>query len=83
MIALLRLWGVVSLCTIGIAILPLDIAFAQFGPFPVGTTIFVDRHNTRGSEDGTASHPFRTIQAGVNAATPGGIVGVAAGFYPE
>ena len=54
-----------------------------FGPFPAGTTIFVDVANTTGVEDGSEAHPFNTIQEGIDAAIDGGFVGVAAGTYVE
>lgn len=53
----------------------------SFGPFPGGTTIFVDGANSTGVEDGTRAHPFRTIRKGLEAAVSGSIVGVAAGVY--
>jgi parallel beta helix pectate lyase-like protein len=53
------------------------------GNFPPGTTIFVDASNTSGVEDGTLSHPFNTIQEGINIAATGTIVGVGPGVYFE
>lgn len=43
---------------------------------------YVDGSNA-GSEDGTQAHPFNTIQEGVNAASSGNTVIVAAGTYAE
>ncbi len=51
--------------------------------FPPGTIIFVDGSNSSGVEDGTLSHPFNSIQEGINAAVSGNMVGVAPGFYNE
>jgi len=31
-----------------------------FGPFPAGTTVFVDVANMSGNENGSAAHPFNT-----------------------
>ena len=50
---------------------------------PAGTTIFVDVANTTVVADGSGAHPVNTIQAGIDAATGGGVVGVAAGTYVE
>ena len=55
---------------------------SSFGPFPPGTTIFVDAANS-GSTDGSPQHPFRSIQAGIDSASDAAIVGVAAGTYKE
>jgi Protein of unknown function (DUF1565) len=57
-------------------------AFA-YGPFPPGTTVFVDRANTSGVEDGSQAQPFDTIGEGIDAAPAGGVVGVAPGTYPD
>lgn len=57
--------------------------FLQSGPFPAGSTIFVDIDNTTGVEDGSQAHPFNTIQEGISAATSGDVVGVAPGVYAE
>jgi hypothetical protein len=53
----------------------------SFGPFPGGTTIFVDVANTTGVEDGSRAHPFHTLRQGLAAGKSGEIVGVAAGVY--
>ncbi|MGB5659373.1 MAG: hypothetical protein WBO54_07815, partial [Thermoanaerobaculia bacterium] len=55
----------------------------QFGPFPDGTTIFVDVENTTGIEDGSEEHPFDNVQEGINLATTGDVVGVAPGLYDQ
>lgn len=54
-----------------------------FADFPPGTTIFVDLSNNSGIEDGTAAHPFNTIQEGIDAAVSADVVGVATGTYFE
>ena len=46
------------------------------------STVFVDAHAV-GTPDGTKQHPYPTIQQGVNVASPGGTVIVAAGLYNE
>jgi len=51
--------------------------------FPPGTSIFVDGINSSDIEDGTLSHPFNTIQEGINPAVSGNRVGVAPGVYYE
>jgi YVTN family beta-propeller protein len=55
-------------------------ATTGFGPFPFGTTVFVDARNT-GPEDGSRAHPFNTISEGLRAARGGDAVGLAAGVY--
>src|SRR5260221_10063685 len=47
------------------------------------TTIYVNASNTSGIEDGTAAHPFNTIQEGLGVAVNGNTVSVAAGTYFE
>lgn len=54
---------------------------ALFGPFPAGTTIFVDGSNTTGVEDGSRTHPFHTLRRGLATAKSHAVVGVAAGVY--
>jgi uncharacterized protein (DUF2141 family) len=53
------------------------------GDIPPTITIYVDDDNTSGIEDGSISHPFYTIQVGVNFAGPGDTVSVSAGNYVE
>lgn len=50
--------------------------------FPAGTTIHVDINNS-GSEDGSFTYPFNTIQEGIDAAGVDDLVGVAPGTYYE
>ena len=47
------------------------------------TTIHTDANNAAGPEDGTALHPFATIQAALDAAASGDPVKVAHGVYAE
>jgi hypothetical protein len=56
---------------------------ATFGPFPGGTTIFVDVDNTTGVEDGSGQHPYNTLSEGLGAASDGSTVGLAPGVYAE
>lgn len=58
-------------------------AAAPFGPFPAGTSIFVDLNNTTGEEDGTKAHPFNTLSEGLRAARNGSVVGLAPGVYAQ
>jgi hypothetical protein len=54
-----------------------------FGPFPGGTTIFVDVDNVTGVETGTREHPFNTLSEGIAAARGGDAIGLAPGVYAE
>jgi hypothetical protein len=58
---------------------------AHYGPYLVAAvaTVHVDDDNATGVEDGTETHPFNTIQEGVNAVAAGGTVKVARGTYRE
>jgi uncharacterized protein DUF1565 len=57
---------------------------APYGDIAVtADTKHVDAAYAGGQNDGTAAHPFTTIQAAIDAAAPGGLVAVAAGSYTE
>jgi YVTN family beta-propeller protein len=58
-------------------------ATSAFGPFPVGTTIFVDVDNRSGVENGSRDHPFNTVSEALRAAENGDAVGLAPGVYAE
>ncbi|OGH44996.1 MAG: hypothetical protein A3J14_03925 [Candidatus Levybacteria bacterium RIFCSPLOWO2_02_FULL_37_18] len=47
------------------------------------STVYVDDNFTSGSEFGTSTFPFNTIQEGINAVAASGTVNVAAGTYTE
>ena len=52
--------------------------------FPIGAgaqTIYVDAGNNSGTEDGTAAHPFNTIEEGLDATTSGQTVFIQNGEY--
>jgi hypothetical protein len=55
----------------------------SFGPFPGGTTIFVDVANTTDVQDGSRAHPFHTLRRGLAAAKSNSVVGMAAGVYAD
>ena len=65
------------------ALIVQPVGAAQTLNFPAGTKIYVDVNNNSGIENGTVLYPFKSIQAGVNAAVTGDIVGVAPGIYYE
>jgi len=55
-----------------------------WGAIPVdATTVYVDASYTGSDADGSLSHPFPTVQRGIDAAKSDGIVAVAAGRYVE
>lgn len=50
---------------------------------PVHHAIYVDRLNTSGWEDGTALHPYNTVDEGHFACVPGDTLVIRVGSYPE
>lgn len=62
-----------------------DIARRYLASEMTGVTVFVDRQNAQGNNDGYSTNPYRTVQAGVAAATAssGNIVMVRPGNYNE
>lgn len=50
---------------------------------PAANTIYVDRLNTSGFEDGTAARPYNTITEGNSAASPGDTIIIRGGNYNE
>ncbi|MBW2459109.1 MAG: right-handed parallel beta-helix repeat-containing protein [Deltaproteobacteria bacterium] len=55
-----------------------------WGDIPVEpNTVYVDGSYTGGSSDGSAATPFVTVTEAIDAASPGAIVAVAEGSYPE
>jgi hypothetical protein len=50
---------------------------------PVHHVVYVDRLNTSGREDGTALHPYNTVDEGHYACVPGDTLVIRAGSYPE
>lgn len=67
-----------------LVIQPVDaVQASKFLNYPVDTNIYVNVYNNSGIEDGTVSHPYSTIQAGINAAFSHNVVGVAPGTYYE
>lgn len=62
-----------------------DIARRYLASEMTGVTYFVDRNNSQGGNDGYSSNPYRTVQAGVTAATTtsGNILVVRPGSYNE
>ncbi|HUU85065.1 MAG TPA: right-handed parallel beta-helix repeat-containing protein [Phycisphaerae bacterium] len=72
-----RVHWVVSLCLAGALALT-----GGAGTLHAGT-VYVDDSNTSGVEDGTAGHPYNTVQEGINAAAGGDTVEVAEGTYVE
>jgi len=57
-------------------------AYAALASVPV-SDVCVDDSNETGTEDGTATWPYNTIQEGINAVADGGTVKVATGTYNE
>ncbi len=60
-----------------------SIAFTVSSEPPVHPEIYVDNNNTEGPWDGTSEHPYRSIQAGIDAVSIGGTVIVNNGTYNE
>jgi hypothetical protein len=54
-----------------------------FGPFPAGTSIFVDVDNRTGVENGTRAHPFKKLSKAIRQARNGSVIGLAPGVYAE
>jgi hypothetical protein len=54
-----------------------------FGPFPAGTSIFVDVDNKTGVEDGSRAHPFKKLTKALRVVKNGSVVGLAPGVYAE
>jgi pectin methylesterase-like acyl-CoA thioesterase len=48
----------------------------------IPANLFVDDDNA-GAQDGSALHPYRTVQQAINAAKGDAVIAVAAGTYPE
>jgi len=59
------------------------ILFPLIAGISYGETIYVDVNNTSGTEDGSQAYPFNTIMEGIEAASDGETVQVAAGTYYE
>lgn len=55
---------------------------AQSEAFLPGSVVYVDASAPAGG-DGSAAHPYRSVQAGINAVAPGGTVFVRDGDYTE
>lgn len=51
-------------------------------PVP-GASLYVDARNSTGVPDGTALHPFRSVQDAVNASDANAVINVAQGTYTE
>ena len=50
---------------------------------PFTNTIYVDKTNTSGYEDGSVTHPYKTVTGGHFAAMPNDTLIIRAGNYPE
>lgn len=68
-----------------IFLIVLAILLFLFGVIPhslaVTSTIFVDDNNSNGSEFGTITNPFNTIQEAIDAVVAGGTINIADGSY--
>ncbi|MFO0660851.1 MAG: hypothetical protein U0165_13615 [Polyangiaceae bacterium] len=81
-------------CSSGLMAVPGDASCREVAPCGTGTwgdipvdasTVYVDQSydGSSGASDGSATRPFTTIQAGINAASSGAIVAIAEGSYAE
>jgi len=75
-----------SRCIIHLFLGTLVVLYSGFSFFCVTadtTEVFVDDSNVQGPWDGTSTHPYQTIQDGINAVATNGTVHVASGLYNE
>lgn len=79
-------------CPSGLTAIPGETACREIASCGSGTwgdiriepsTVYVDANYSGGASDGSAQHPFITIEAGIGAATAGAIVAIAQGSYLE
>lgn len=64
-------------------ILSLSLTIRTTQAHPASSIVYVNVSNTSGIEDGTQTHPYRTISRGLLAVSPGGTVLVYPGTYVE
>lgn len=55
----------------------------HFTQFSLDNTVYVDDSNSSGTEDGSQTNPYNTIQEGINSVPVGGLVDIAVGTYAE